>query len=121
MPCGEFEEMILDGLEGFLEADRRRELEYHLARCSECREFQAMQQELDGVLSGVLRPPELRSRFRRRLEQRVDVERARPRLPWFPELMDAVQVLAAGAVFNIIDARYAHVLRGIISSFLPLQ
>ena len=72
MHCVDFEERILDELDGGLSAAERHLVETHIATCPACRRFRDEQAALDVRLSAVLRQPGLSPDFRQRMLRRIE-------------------------------------------------
>lgn len=108
MKCEEFEDLILDDLDGRLVASQRIPVAAHLAECSDCRAFLAVQVELDHTLTA--RPkPQLSEDFRARIITQIrsqirtqsgPVPGKRSAVPWslLGNLAGVASVSAAGAL-----------------------
>ncbi len=73
-PCADFEESILDDLDGSLDAANRQKLDAHLGGCASCRNFGEQQRILDTALSSNLRHAALPTNFKRAMLQRAQME-----------------------------------------------
>ena len=93
MTCSEFEELILDRIDGRIAADATRLLESHLEVCEHCRAFEAVQQELDLSLSrgAPLAPPG----FAASVRGLIQPDRPHPMFTW--DLAGLTAVAGAGA------------------------
>ena len=100
MTCTEYEDLILDEIDGRLAQQMQPLLGRHLAACDSCRAFLAAQTELDRSLSGTL-PPELSPRFTTRVLAEIDVVRHDTplfvRISFLAELAGLAAVAGAGA------------------------
>ena len=100
MTCTEYEDLILDEIDGRLAQQMQPLLGRHLAACDSCRAFLAAQTELDRSLSGTL-PLELSPRFTAKVLAEIDVVRHDTslfvRIGFLVELAGLAAVAGAGA------------------------
>ena len=100
MTCTEYEDLILDEIDGRLAQQMQPLLGRHLAACDSCRAFLAAQTKLDRSLSGTL-PPELSPRFTAKVLAEIDVvHHDTPlfvRISFLAELAGLAAVAGAGA------------------------
>jgi len=96
----EYEDLILDEIDGRLAQQMQPLLGRHLAACDSCRAFLAAQTELDRSLSGTL-PLELSPRFTAKVLAEIDVVRHDTslflRIGFLVELAGLAAVAGAGA------------------------
>ena len=101
MTCTEYEDLILDEIDGRLAQQMQPLLGRHLAACDSCRAFLAAQTELDRSLSGTL-PLELSPRFTAKVLAEIDVVRHDTplfvRISFLAELAGLAAVAGAGAL-----------------------
>ena len=67
MGCEEFEEKILDRIDGRLAPEERPALERHLASCAACRTYAELHERLDASLVIAVRPPVPSPHFREKV------------------------------------------------------
>jgi anti-sigma factor RsiW len=100
MACAEFEDLILDYCEGAASPADRTLLETHVAACTGCRAYLAVQRELDLRLAQTVAHPALSPAFEAQLAARI-AQAARPsHVPWLPRVLDwtgYLSLAAAGA------------------------
>lgn len=95
MTCAEFEDLILDEIDGRIGPDRAAELRDHLAACEPCRSFRAAHLDLDLSLVQA-RMPELPPRFSSRVLARLSPPHPDwPRLGFLWEFAGVSSVAAA--------------------------
>jgi anti-sigma factor RsiW len=101
MSCTEFEDLILDQIDGLLAPETQLALHNHLAACENCRAFQA--EQLDVVRSLLALPrPQLSPQFQTRVLAAIDATSRPIRLrPGFAWDLAGVASLAAAAGFGI--------------------
>ena len=87
MKCAEAEELILESLDGPLDAANAGALADHLAQCASCREFQRTQSELDVSLARFHMAPALSPGFEAELRRRVTAERRHALLDYLPDVL----------------------------------
>ena len=92
MACADFEERILNYLDGGLPAPERRLLEAHLLKCADCREFRDLQENLDALLAKSLVMPQLSEDFGRRVLRRLPLLKP---VHHIPEILDALGYASA--------------------------
>jgi hypothetical protein len=105
MTCVDFEDLILDRIDGRLAPELEPGVRDHLAACESCRVFLAAQTELDRALLQTP-APRLAPYFSSRVLARLDVvetggavDDARPRLGFAWDLAGLAGVAAAAAFF----------------------
>src|SRR4051794_12797788 len=96
MDCREAQDAILEMFDGTPQEDTAA----HLAACPACAAFLARHSALDRELAGTLQAPELSSRFRSGLRERIRREPSRLLPEWLP---DAVH-LGSCAVATVLCA-----------------
>ena len=74
MACSEYEERIINHLDGQVAEPERQAVEAHLAACVACRNFARELGRLDTALASTFRPPALSPGFKDRVLHRVDAE-----------------------------------------------
>lgn len=94
MHCHEARELILESLDGAVPAGVDADLAAHLAACSECHGFAAMQEALDFRLAASMPSSELPPAFRPELRRRAGRDPLRAWPEWLP---DAVHFASCGA------------------------
>jgi len=94
MACPEFEDLILDYCEGAASPADGALLESHIAACAGCRQYLALQRELDLRLAKSLARPALSPDFARELTARMAERRRTPRLRWLPRILDSTGYLS---------------------------
>jgi anti-sigma factor RsiW len=96
--CGVYEALILESIDGRLEAAGHEQLRAHLAACAGCREFQAIQSELESLLTREIAEPAAP----RDLEQRLrnEMARERGRLEALITILEPVAALAVVVVLG---------------------
>jgi anti-sigma factor RsiW len=98
--CGVYESLILEAIDGPLEAAGHEQLRAHLATCAGCREFQAIQTELENLLERAIiepvAPPDLEGRLRNEIAR----DRWRARLEALFTVLEPVAALAVVIVLG---------------------
>lgn len=94
MTCAEFEDLILDRIDGSVSADQAALLRDHLAVCENCRSFESVQRELDSALLSIEKPP-APGRLAQRVRGRIQPRRSLPLVTW--DLAGLAAIAAAGA------------------------
>jgi anti-sigma factor RsiW len=74
MACPEFEDRIIDWLDGELSAVERQTVENHVAACAACRNFAEELKSLDAVLASAIQRPALPGDFKSKMLRRVALE-----------------------------------------------
>jgi anti-sigma factor RsiW len=108
MACPEFEDLILDYSEGAAAPADSALLESHVAACAGCREYLALQQELDLRLSKSLALPVLSPAFAPLLAARIAERRRAPRLRWLPRLLDGIGYLSLASAAGYLLQQLPH-------------
>jgi anti-sigma factor RsiW len=108
MACPEFEDLILDYCEGAACPADSALLESHVAACSGCRAYLAMQQELDLRLSKSLARPALSADFAAHLAARIAEQRHAPRLRWLPRVLDGIGYLSLASAAGYLLQQLPH-------------
>lgn len=101
MTCSDFENLILDEMDGCVSEPDRQLLASHLAVCDSCRCFQAEQLSLDGTLSALASfdvPPHFAARVLQRTEKPIPVHF----LAWLDVLGLAATAAAALFAFHAL-------------------
>src|SRR5437899_2376028 len=75
-PCAEFENQILDLLDGKLSGPARREMEAHMADCPACGQYAQQLQSLDAILTTEFQGKVLPASFKMSLLSRIDAAAA---------------------------------------------
>jgi predicted anti-sigma-YlaC factor YlaD len=83
MDCTHAQDLVLDELDGALDAAVRHELRRHLEGCGSCTAFAALQRRLDAELRDSAPTVALDASFRRALNRRLAVQQPWPE--WLPE------------------------------------
>ncbi|MEI9976235.1 MAG: hypothetical protein WDO73_31830 [Ignavibacteriota bacterium] len=86
--------MILDYSEGAASAADSALLESHIAACTDCRAYLAMQQELDLRLAKSLVKPTLSPAFAGQLAARIAAESRKPQFHYLPRILNAIGYLS---------------------------
>jgi anti-sigma factor RsiW len=97
MTCAEFEDLILEDLDGQLREERKALTATHLAACQSCRAFLAAQVEVDRSLAALARL-EMPAHFTDSVLRRLDAEEARRDFSGALDLLGAVGAAGAGAL-----------------------
>lgn len=96
MTCAEFEDLILDRIDGRLSPGLAASLDSHLAACEYCQGFSAAASEMDRSITQTTQDASLPTRFASDLLRKID--RPKRRLPGFlGDLAGVGSVAAAGA------------------------
>jgi anti-sigma factor RsiW len=74
MACPEFEDRIIDWLDGELSAVERKTVENHVAACAACCNFAEELKSLDAVLASTIQRPALPGDFKSKMLRRVALE-----------------------------------------------
>jgi anti-sigma factor RsiW len=98
--CGVYESLILESIDGRLEAAGHEQLRAHLATCAACREFQAIQTELEDLLVREILDPAAPRDLERRLSNEIARDRWRGRLEALFTVLEPVAALAVVAVLG---------------------
>ena len=98
--CGDYESLILESIDGRLEAAGHEQLRAHLATCAGCREFQAIQTELESLLARGITEPAAPPDLERRLRGEMARDRWRARLEALLTILEPVAALAVVAVLG---------------------
>ena len=98
--CGVYESLILESIDGRLEAAGHAQLRAHLATCADCREFQAIQTELESLLAREITEPAAPRDLERRLRDEMARDRWRARLEALFTILEPVAALAVVAVLG---------------------
>ena len=95
MTCSEFEDLILDEIDGRITPETVAALRNHLAECGQCRAFHATQQDLERSLNRA-RVPDLPAHFSSRVLARLSLPDADwPRLGFLWDFAGVVSIAAA--------------------------
>jgi anti-sigma factor RsiW len=108
MACPEFEDLILDYCEGAASPADRGRLESHVSACTGCREYLAMQQELDLCLSRSIARPAISPAFAPRLAARMAEQRRAPRFRWLPRILDGIGYLSLASAAGYLLQQLPH-------------
>ena len=98
--CGVYESLILESIDGPLDAAGHEQLRAHLATCAGCREFQAIQTELESLLAREITAPAAPWDLERRLRNEMARDRWRARLEALFTILEPVAALAVVAVLR---------------------
>ena len=98
--CGVNESLILESIDGALDAAGRERLRAHLAVCAGCREFQAVQTELESLLAREITEPAAPRDLERRLRDEMARDRWRARLEEIFTILEPVAALAVVVVLG---------------------
>ena len=98
--CGVYESLILESIDGPLDAAGRERLRAHLATCAGCREFQAIQTELENLLAREITEPAAPRDLERRIRDEMARDRWRARLETLFTVLEPVAALAVVAVLG---------------------
>src|SRR5438093_1963703 len=74
MACTDYEERLLDYVDGTLPPAERHAVETHLIACPDCQSFTAALTKLDAALSSTIQSPALSPGFKTKILSRVDLE-----------------------------------------------
>jgi anti-sigma factor RsiW len=114
--CGVYESLILESIDGRLEAAGHAQLRAHLATCAGCREFQAIQTELESLLAREITEPAAPWDLERRLRNEIARDRWRARLEALLTILEPVAAMAVVVVLGhwltsvgtAVSARFFH-------------
>lgn len=113
--CGVYESLILESIDGPLEAAGHEQLRAHLATCAGCREFQAIQSELESLLVRGISEPAAPLDLERRIRNEMARERWRARLEALLTVLEPVAAMAVVLVLGhwvtavaAVSARFFH-------------
>ena len=98
--CGVYESLILESIDGRLEAAGREQLRAHLATCAGCREFQAIQTELESLLARGITEPAAPRDLERRVRNEMARDRWRARLEALLTILEPVAAMAVVVVLG---------------------
>ena len=98
--CGVYESLILESFAGRLGAAGYEQLRAHLATCAGCREFQAIQTDLESLLAREIIEPAAPPDLERRLRAEISRDRWRARLEQIFTILEPVAALAVVAVLG---------------------
>jgi anti-sigma factor RsiW len=98
--CGVYEALILESIDGPLEAAGREQLWAHLATCAGCREFHAIQTELESLLAREITEPAAPRDLERRIRDEIARDRWRARLEALFTVLEPVAALAVVVVLG---------------------
>jgi anti-sigma factor RsiW len=98
--CGVYESLILESIDGRLEAAGHEQLRAHLATCGGCREFQSIQTELESLLAREITEPAAPWDLERRLRNEIARDRWRTRLEALFTILEPVAALAVVVVLG---------------------
>jgi len=98
--CGAYESLILESIDGRLEAAGHEQLRAHLATCAGCREFQAAQTELESLLAREITAPAAPRDLERRIRDEMARDHWRARLEALVTILEPVAALAVVAVLG---------------------
>ena len=108
MPCPEFEDLILDYCEGAASPADSGLLESHVSACAGCRQYLALQRELDLRLAKSLPRPALSPAFAPRLAARIAEQRRAPRHPWLPRILDGIGYVSLASAAGCLLRQLPH-------------
>ena len=94
MDCHQAQELVLESLDATARTGTNPQLAPHLAACSGCRSFAAVQKALDLRLAASIPAPALPQAFRSELRRRIGRDPLRAWPEWLP---DAVHFGSCGA------------------------
>jgi anti-sigma factor RsiW len=98
--CGVYESLILESIDGPLDAAGRERLRVHLAACAGCRRFQAIQTGLESLLAREITEPAAPRNLERRLRDEIARDRWRARLEALFTILEPVAALAVVVVLG---------------------
>ena len=98
--CAAYESLILESIDGRLEGDGHEQLRAHLAACAGCREFQAIQTDLENLLAREITEPAAPPHLERRLRDEMARDRWCARLEALFTILEPVAALAVVAVLG---------------------
>ena len=98
--CGVYESLILESIDGPLEAAGHEQLRAHLATCAGCRRFHAIQTELESLLAREIAEPAAPRNLERRIRDEMARDRWRARLEAILTILEPVAALAVVAVLG---------------------
>jgi anti-sigma factor RsiW len=98
--CGVYESLILESIDGRLEAAGHEQLRAHLATCAGCREFQAIQTDLESLLAREITEPAAPLDLERRVRNEMARDRWRARLEALLTVLEPVAAMAVVVVLG---------------------
>jgi anti-sigma factor RsiW len=98
--CAVYESLILESIDGRLEAAGHEQLRAHLATCAGCREFQAIQTELESLLAREISEPAAPLDLERRITNEMARDRWRARLEALLTILEPVAAMAVVVVLS---------------------
>jgi anti-sigma factor RsiW len=98
--CGVYESLILESIDGPLDAAGRERLRVHLAACAGCRRFQAIQTGLESLLAREITEPTAPRNLERRLRDEIARDRWRARLEALFTILEPVAALTVVVVLG---------------------
>ena len=98
--CGVYESLILESIDGRLEAAGHEQLRAHLATCAGCREFQAIQTDLESLLAREITEPAAPLDLERCVRKEMARDRWRSRLEALFTVLEPVAALAVVVVLG---------------------
>ena len=98
--CGVYESLILESIDGPLDAAGHEQLRAHLATCAGCRDFQAIQSELESLLVRGISEPAAPLDLERRIRNEMARERWRTRLEALFTILEPVAAMAVVVVLG---------------------
>ena len=98
--CGVYESLILESIDGRLEAAGHEQLRAHLATCAGCRRFQAIQTGLESLLAREITEPAAPLDLERRVWNEMARDRWRARLEALLTILEPVAAMAVVVVLG---------------------
>ena len=98
--CAVYESLILESIDGSLDAAAQEQLRAHLETCAGCRKFQAIQTELENLLAREITEPAAPWDLERRLRDEMARDRWRARLEALFNILEPVAALAVVVVLG---------------------